>query len=706
MKNLLRYIIVIILAAAAGGIIWWQFNKKGVIRNQIEKAVARGTDSTYYIHYDSSRIDEIAGNAVFYNIVLQSDSLQQQLYTDDTAGMARTIFNVRIEKLSITGANIPSFLSKNTLEAQTIEIVRPVITLINTGKEEPVQFTAADTLALYEKLTGKFKRIQAGEIKIIDGTIAFARGKKSPHTGLQGVYVDLKNLKIDSTRNYDNIISYLVKDVRATVKTANVKNEKAGRLLTFEGIEYNAPGRFLEVNKFLQKDLRTEKVIISLANSRVTGLSTNAFIINRVLKADSLSTDGGILGFYRGKKAGASNETLEIDNNFFDEAIVKNIRLGNTTLSLYNRANVNEAPMVLKNLKFNASGIDSIYTGTDMLKLIGNSNWDLSAGGFSFLTKDKIYKVDIGPVLLDKFNNAVSVQYAALTPVISEAAFVRSLKFQKDLFNLRFNNIRLTGADVQKIITDREIIADELSFQPLLNIFNDRTVTPDTASKMGKYPHQMLKLMKPYMYFKTVKINNGNVVYKERGALSKKTGDVSFHKVNAVISNMTNIDRYVKKNSDMIMKVNCKFLNMANISSVWTLPLNSPNGAFEIRGNVGPFDGTKLNPVIEPLGMGSVNSGNIKSYVFAMQGENLKADGEALLLYDHLKLKLLKNTGDSNKLETKGVTSFVANILIKDKNPSGGYTRKADLGFKRVMTKSFFNLVWKSIFAGAKTSIK
>lgn len=694
------------LAILAGGLVWWQFNKKAIVRQQIEKSVARGTDSTYYIHYDSSHIDELQGNAVFYNMVLQSDSLQQKLYTDDTSDIARTIVNVHIEKLQILGANIPSLLRKNTIEAKSIEIVRPVITVINTGKDKPVQFTAEDTLALYEKITGKFKSIQAGEIKITDGTVAFAKGKKSPHTTLQGVNVNLKNLKIDSTRNYDNLISYFIKDVVATVKTIAVKNEKDGRLLNFEGVEYNAPGRFLRINNFLQKDITTDKSMIVLSNTRVSGLSTNAFIKNRQLKADSLTSAGGEIGFYRSKKDAKANERIDIDNKFFDEAIVKNIRLGSTTVSLFNKANKNEPPLILKNLKFNASDIDSVFTGTDMMELIGKSNWDLSANGISFITKDKMYKLDIGPFLLDKIHSVIRAEYAALIPIISRDAFVRSLKFQKDYFNLRFNNIYLTGADLKKLVDGKILLAETASFQPLINVFNDRTVPPDTASKVGQYPHQMLSKMKEQIYIKTLKAINGKVVYTERGAISKKTGDVVFTDINGTINNVTNIDSYVKKNSMMVMNVSTKFLNIAAVTSEWKLPLASPDGAFDITGKVGSFDGTKLNPVTEPLGMGSVKSGNISSYTFAMHGRDMRADGDAILLYDHLKIKLLKNTGDSNNLEKKGVTSFLANVLIKDRNPAGGKIRKADLGFNRSTTKSFFNLVWKSIFAGAKTSLR
>lgn len=103
------------------------------------------------------------------------------------------------------------FYKKDKIQANRIEIYKPIITVISTGKNEIQKFTAADSLALYEKITGKFKSIQAKEIKITDASIAFARGKNSPHTKLLGVNINLQNFKIDSTRNYDNIISYFIK---------------------------------------------------------------------------------------------------------------------------------------------------------------------------------------------------------------------------------------------------------------------------------------------------------------------------------------------------------------------------------------------------------------------------------------------------------------------------------------------------------------
>ncbi|MBC7868455.1 MAG: hypothetical protein H7X88_13050, partial [Gloeobacteraceae cyanobacterium ES-bin-316] len=376
MKKSVKITLVVLVLLLTAAFVYWQFIKKGVIKDAVENAVAKQTDSLYYIKYESSSIDEVNGNATFNKIVLQSDSLQEKLLTNDTS-VSATIFNVRIEQLKITGANIPSFLQKNTVEANSIEIFRPVITIIKTGKIDSLTLSAEDSLALYDRITGKFKSINAKEIKIIDATISFTHSKKSPHTSLQGVNVSLKNFRIDSTRNYDNIISYFVKDIVATVKSVNVKDEKTNKVFIFEDIEYNAPGRFINIGQILQKNNSNDRVMLSLAGNSVRGISTSDFILNSKLKADSLVSNGGSISIFRSKKSSASSEDIEIDNDFFDKALIKNIRLGNTTLSLFNKAKPEEAPLVLKNLTFIASGIDNIYDGTNLKKLIGNSRWKL-----------------------------------------------------------------------------------------------------------------------------------------------------------------------------------------------------------------------------------------------------------------------------------------------------------------------------------------
>ena len=703
-KNYSRVIGILLALIIIAAVIWWQFNKKTVVKNQITKAVAKATDSTYYIHYDSSSINAVAGNATFFNVVLQSDSLQRKLYSDDTSDISNTIYNVHVERLSITGADVPSLLQKDKIQANSIEIYKPIITVISTGKNEIQKFTAADSLALYEKITGKFKSIQAKEIKITDASISFARGKNSPHTKLLGVNINLQNFKIDSTRNYDNIISYFIKDVVVKIKTATVISQKTNQTFTLNDVEYNAPKKYVKVNKFLQTDIKRNKVIVAIYNTGITGLSTNAFIYNRQIKADSLITDGGTIGIYKRLQKVGGTETIEIDNKFFDEAILKNIRIGKSVLSVYNKANQNEIPLELKNVEFSAANIDSIHSGTDILKLLGKSNWYLKGDGFSIITKDKSYKVEVGPFELDKARKTIKINKASITPTLSEAAFVKSLKVQNDIYNVSFKNIQFSGADLTTLFEKKSIIANELVLEPVIKVFNDRTVMPGTESKMGKYPYQSMMKIPTKFFIKNVKVKNGYISYRERGAISKNIGDVFFSNVNGSIENVTNIDSCIKQKQMMEVKVQAKFLNMAVLNSQWKMPMNAIDGAFVMTGKLAAFDGTNINPIIEPLGMGSIKSGNMISFTFNIKANDKKAEGDVVLLYDNLKIKLLKNS--ELGIKNKSLNSFIANILIKNQNPSNGNLRTGKIEFNRVMTTSFFNIVWKSLFDGFKKSIQ
>lgn len=702
MRKGLKISLIIVGCLLLGGLVYWQLVKKGVIRNVIEKAVSKGTDSTYYVKYESSSIDEVAGNASFTNIVLQSDSLQKLLYSDDTATLAQEIFNVRIGKLNILGANIPSFLKKNTIEANTIEIIQPVITIVRTGKQGDISMSREDSLALYDRITGKFNSIQAGEIVIMDGTIAFANGKKAPHTIIQGINIHLKNLRIDSTRNYDNLVSYFIKDIDATVKSINTSNEKNGNQFLLEGIQYNAPGRFIKVNWILQKDAKTGETLIGLKDNRISGISTNDFIVHRKIKADTVSSNGGIVSIYRNKKSGDMNEEIELDNDFFDQAQIKNIRLGSTTLNIYNRAG-KEAPMTIKNIRFAVNDIAEVHSGSNIKRLISNSNWNFSGNGISFNTKDNYYKIDVGPFAMNNATTTLKLNKVAIVPLLSEAEFMKKQRFQKDQYNLSFNTIILTGINAQALINEQKLIADQASLQPVLKIYNDRTLDFDTTSKIGLYPHQMLYKLAVPIKIKTVIVNNGLVSYRERGRLSTQVGEVFFNNINGTISNVCNIKEELASNNMLTLHATGKFMGFAALKTTWKLPVNTSNGAFSVQGEIGPFDASRLNNMVKPLGMATIESGNIKHVSFGMTGDDYSSKGDFALLYDKLKIKLLKNKGEEKPdIKKKTVTSFIANLIMKDANPSGGKTRTAAIDFKRDTQKSFFNLLWKSIFQGTK----
>ena len=698
MKRSFKIILIILLAAVAGGWFYWQYYKKGFVRNKIENAVSKGTDSVYYIHYDSSSIDEIGGNATFYNITLQSDSLQQQLMMFDTASK-ESVYNVRIEKVSVKAANIPALVSNTKVEAGSIEITNPVIYIISAGKKEKKQLDLYDTLAIYKKLLGKYNSINARDITITGGHIYFADKTGTAHTAVEGISVKMKNFRIDSTRDYNNIISYFVKDLVAKVQ--KLKLRTGNKFITLSDLEYNAPGKFIRLKKFLEED-SSGQVVFDINNSSINNIITDSFIFRQQVRAGNFQSEGGLIKLYRTEHAGAGNEHIEFENNSFDEIFVDAINISKTKILVYNKAKPAEPPFILNNASFSANGIGHLYSGSNIIELIGKSNWVLAAEGFSFLSKDKIYKFIMGDFEINKAKASVFMKNFSMTPQVTDEAFVKSLKYQQDIYRFTFNNIQLNGVDIPSLISRQKLLAGTVSLQPVLNIFNDRTVAPNPAAKLF-LQQQLLNINFP-VDIQTVLIQDGSIKYSERGAVSKQKGTVTFEHVNGKIQHVTNIKDAIKENNKMVVNASGTFMGVSKIKTTWNLLLNSSNNAFTASGSATGFDAKTLNSIAEPLGMASIKTGRVNKLSFDFAGDYLQSKGTSTLLYQDLTVELLKK--DSNELRKKGLSSFIANLLAKNNNPQNGNLKEGKISFQRDTTKSFFNLLWKSIFDGAKTTIQ
>jgi hypothetical protein len=354
--------------------------------------------------------------------------------------------------------------------------------------------------------------------------------------------------------------------------------------------------------------------------------------------------------------------------------------------------------MTISNVRFNAVDIQKLDSGTSVKNLISSSRWVLSADGFSFTTKDKIYKMSIGPFEINNANASMHINNFKLIPVMTEEAYSRSLTSQHDLYNINVSNISLTGVDTRLLITKKILQAETATLQPVFKAYRDRTVAPDNSSKVGKYPHQLMQSVKFPFNIKKIFIRNGMATYVEKAELSKKTGTVLFKNINGSITNVTNIKNTA--NNMLVFDATASFMGLSQLHSVWRFPLNNNNGAFEVTNTGTPFNGPDLNPLIEPLGMASIKSGKINKLDVKLTGNDYKATGNLTFLYSDLKVELLKK--DSADVKKKGFMSLLTNALIKDANPKNGEIRTSEINQDRDITKSFFNLVWKSIFSGIK----
>ncbi len=695
MKTSRKPIFILIIASLIGALLYWQFNKKQIIRQAIQSAVEKGSDSLYSIRYDSSSIDEVAGNAVFYNLRLQSDSLYSLLKSDSLALMS-AIISIWVPKLEVRGVNVAGLISGNKIEANEIQIERPNVHII-LPPGDSVRLNAEDSLKLYERITGGFKLISSGLISLRDGSLSISNGSEVAHTNIKGINLNISNLKIDSTKNYNNLVSYFVNEMESRVDSVILLSKNSSRIIRIAGINYSAIKKFVKVERYVESDNTLKNIHSDIRHTGFSNLSTADFIQRREISADTFYSSGGKIQIEIDKSGGTKDlrKQITINNEYFNKVHIRNISFGKADVSVIESKSKKEIAEI-KGLSLRASGIDAINFNFNIPWVLENSNWVIAGDRIIVPQKNADYKTEIGKFVMNKLNATVTVESVKLNPVDTDEQFMRKQKHQKDHYRISLVDLQMTGVRFNEFL-NQTITAETARVQPDLYIYNDRTLPPDVSSKVGKYPQQMLQKLPVPISIDRLNIRKGKVVYREKGAISKKSGDVIFTGINATVNNFSNTNK-----KEMVLNAEASFLGIASLKTQWRFPMHLKNGSFFITATINKADARKFTKVTEPLGMAQIKSGKLNKFELDMKGDDYGSAGSAKVLYKDLNITYLEEPKGNDTINKKNLLTFFANIFTKDANPSNGKTRINSVGIPRDTSRSFFNLVWKSIFEGVK----
>jgi hypothetical protein len=324
---------------------------------------------------------------------------------------------------------------------------------------------------------------------------------------------------------------------------------------------YDAPHKALHVGQVQQYKTINKEQLISLKNININRLNTDAFVLSQQLKAGMISCNGGIITIYKnGSKTKSKNREINISSDLINTIEVDGMNLNKTKIVFIDTLNSKEKPFVLNDVQFAVSAVNNVTDGSKISDIINNATWQLSVGSFSFITKDNLYSIVVDGVHLDNVKMSVGIKNIKVTPQLSQKDFVKQSKHQHDQFDLTFNDIALQGVNFKKFISNNVLEVTNASLQPIIKVFNDRTLPPDTSTKVGKYPNQQLSTMQFPFYVKKLQVKNGSVAYTEKSKKSLKAGTVFFNNINATLNNITDIKEKIKANELLTMNATALFM--------------------------------------------------------------------------------------------------------------------------------------------------
>lgn len=466
-----------------------------------------------------------------------------------------------------------------------------------------------------------------------------------------------------------------------------------------------------EVYKRLQQQQRAPKLIYSVTADRVSlsYFRVWRYFMKKELSAGSLTFDNPVIILeqnMRNRDTTTPKNAYENISSKIKSLYLGNLRLDHTNLKYTIIKQDSSLVMThLEDLRVTVKDflIDSMAL-EDPTRFLYARNYEFGLKEYRYRTPDSLYWMHVKDVQYSAEEQTLRIGQFAVEPRYARQQFDIKSVYQRDRFDVKLNNIELAQLQPRMLLEHQVIWANKLTINSgNLDIYHNRKLPESPGTKLGQFPNQMFKKLAIPVFIDTLIGKKTDLLYTEINPKSDEAGKLSFKHVHGTFRNVTNIDSMIARNPHITADLNAILMNSGKLKAHFNFSMRDLSGAFGVSGQVKDMDGKDLNPVLKPLGMVEVKSCDIQDLTFSMTGNERRASGQVKFIYNNLKVNILKKEDGTHEFKRKGLMSFFANVLIiKDSNQAGEDLRIAYPRYERDPKKSFFNLVWKTLFTGIK----
>ncbi|MEO6818130.1 MAG: hypothetical protein ABI266_06220 [Ginsengibacter sp.] len=701
-------IIAGILISLAIVIFIWQGKKYSIVRDTLKSSVAKQSDSLYSVKYDSLSFDGVSGYATLKNVSISPDT--QRLKNMNQEDRPNFLFDIRIKAISVTGVKTAKALLGKELVGDSLILDHPLITIYNLQKVKKDSKINSQTEEFYKQVLGNLGLIKANTVLVNNVNIhGLDFTTKQKTFDAVNANFQLEDLAIDSVSNLDTNRILFSRQLAFTLDTFfnynNNRKQLIVKKIAFSG-KYNTL-LFDEINVNRFADQAGDPIkFVDAKLLKLSGVNTNEIIKNKNMVVDTILCKQ--ITYYQAppaNKPGEKKKSISNDSTGFVNVYgvaMKHLEFGEVKVVPFKKNNVDVGNI---SIKVNGVKSDNIRLLTDD-PIKYSDEIAIAVNKLSLKSKDNKYNYNFGNAVINSKSKELKIDRFSIIPYTGEKQFAAKEMFQQDRYDVVISGIALKGIEMQNLLNNRIEATELVINNTSANIYRDLQKPLKKESKVGNYPSQVIQKLDMPIHIQKATLLNADMDYKEREKVSDSVGIISFTGARLDISNITNIPSDIKKNNELNVAFSANALGSVPLKGNMKFFMDSKNGDFVVdgKGSVG-FEATKLNKVSIPMALIKIKSGKINSMDFHITGNNTSAKGTFVMKYDDFKVDVLKKDKNTGDVKKKGLISFVANTIVKNSNPQNGKLREETPSYERDIYKSFFNLIWKTIFTGMKTTL-
>jgi len=445
----------------------------------------------------------------------------------------------------------------------------------------------------------------------------------------------------------------------------------------------------------------------------ISGLKLLKYLFSKKLQVTSIALNNPDLIIMK------MRDTIPVDSladvslyhqmpEFLKDAKVKILRVNELSVVNQDKGDTSRRGGQWSGLSFamESISIDSL-SHRDSTKLWFCSDIQSNSKNIHFASADGMYDFTIAELKASVKDRLVDITDFKVVPRYPEIEFSQRLGVQGDRYDMVFGKIGASDIDFKSFEESGRLRLSILNLENAeLRIFNNKTLPGSSEPKTDNFPHIAIKKLAIPLTLDTLLMKNVSIYYKELSPQSGKSGTAFFTSLYGTLHNITNDSIQWKEDPWCRAKFETKFLGNAKLLVDLNLNMADKDGEFNYKGSLGPAKGKFYNQILEPMAMARIEDGNIKSINFSVNANRFGSTAEVVMLYDDLKVSVLGK--DGKVVKKKGLLSFLANtFIVKNSNPrkKGEPPIEANVKFTHSPERSFFNLMWKSVFTGLKVNL-
>ncbi|WP_448700829.1 hypothetical protein ACFGVR_02130 [Mucilaginibacter sp. AW1-3] len=332
---------------------------------------------------------------------------------------------------------------------------------------------------------------------------------------------------------------------------------------------------------------------------------------------------------------------------------------------------------------------------------------DVSAelNNYAGTSYDKRYAYKVKKVKFSTRSSELNISGMSFLPTESAGRFFKGSR--TDYYTIKLDSLKLDKFDFKTYSKYHKLFAKNLTLTDgRVQLFSNPVPGDSTIDNSVNYPQMLLKKLNIDLKIDTIHTKKISIFYTELSQKSGQSGTVIFANTSGDLYNITNNKAALQQNSLATARLHTYFMNVAQLNVDFNFKLGDDNVPFSFKGDLSSIDLKKVNPIAVPLGMVKISSGKVKRLSFSYLANKQQARGKLLILYNDLRVALLKRDSSDNRVHLKkmSIMSLFANALvIKRDNPAGNSpAREANVVVPRLPRWSIFTFMWKSLWTGLK----